>query len=167
MQFLISVWQNSYDSYNDPKEAVRREARGKQFFDVLWTPSGAEAVRATMRKYHPDLCRSHSQQAVALLPATETKLDLLNQKLIYEFWGSEDRILNNVESELVAIAALITMNCSGPLTWHLKGAIRHGATEDQVKFAYDLGMAVAQGAGIQLKKMPKLEDVDLNDATYI
>ena len=58
------------------------------------------------------------------------------------------------------------MNCSGPLIWHLKGAIRHGATEDQVKLAYDLGMAVAQDAGIQLKKMPKLEDIDLSDTTY-
>ena len=59
------------------------------------------------------------------------------------------------------------MNCSEPLTWHLKGAIRHGATEDQVRFAYDLGMAVANEAGVQLKKMPKFEDVDLKDTTYL
>ena len=92
--------------------------------------------------------------------------DLLNQKLLYEFWGAEDRILNNVETELVAIGALVTMNCPEQLTWHLKGAIRHRATEGQARFAFELGVAIAQATGCKLDKLPTLDDIDLGDITF-
>ena len=94
-------------------------------------------------------------------------IDLLNQKLIYDFWASEDRILNNVETEVLAIVALVTMNCPEPLVWYLKGAIRHGASHDQVELAYDVAMAVGDAAGLQLKHMPKLVNIDLKDTTYL
>ena len=119
-----------------------------------------------MKKHHPDLCMHDRVYICKLLPLT-CVIDLLNQKLIYDFWASEDRILNNVETELLAIAALVTMNCPDPLVWHLKGAIRHGASHDQVKLAYDVAMAVGDAAGLQLKHMPKLADIDLKDTTYL
>ena len=59
------------------------------------------------------------------------------------------------------------MNCPDPLVWHLKGAIRHGATYDQVELAYDVAMAVGAAAGLQLTQMPKLADIDLKDTTYL
>ncbi|KIW50503.1 hypothetical protein PV05_09307 [Exophiala xenobiotica] len=128
------------ESYDDPEEQQKRVARGKKFFDILWTPTEAEGVRATLKKYQPDFY-------------------LLNQRLIYEYWGSEDRILKDVETELVAIAALVAMNCPEQLVWHLRGAIRHGATTSQAQFAYDLGIAVSKAAGCDLGGMPKWENL--------
>ncbi|KIW95785.1 uncharacterized protein Z519_02849 [Cladophialophora bantiana CBS 173.52] len=129
-----------FESYDDPEEQDKREARGKKFFDILWTPAGAEGVRATLKKYQPDFY-------------------LLNQRLIYEYWGSEDRILKAVETELVAIASLVAMNCPEQLVWHLKGAIRHGATTSQAQFAYDLARAASKAAGCELSGIPRWEDL--------
>jgi len=136
-----------YASYNDLDEQRRRTARGKEFFDILWTPEVAEGIRETMKKHHPDLY-------------------LLNQKLIYEFWAADDRILNNVETELVAIGALVAMNCPDQLTWHLKGAIRHGGTIRQAQFAFELGLAIAQAAGCKLENMPTLEEIDFGPTAF-
>ena len=93
-------------------------------------------------------------------------LDLLNQKLIYEYWAAEDRILNGVETELLSIGALVTMNCPDQLTWHLKGAIRHGATEDQARFAYELGMSVAKATDCKLGNMPKIDEIDFGHSSF-
>jgi len=136
-----------YETYEDPEEQQRRAARGKEFFDILWTPEAAEGIRKTMKKHHPDLY-------------------LLNQKLVYEFWAADDRILSNVETELLAIGALITMNCPEQLIWHMKGAIRHGATEQQARFAYELGMAVAKATDCKLGKMPTLDEIDLGNSSF-
>ena len=94
------------------------------------------------------------------------RADLLNLKLLYEFWAAEDRILNNIETELVAIGALITMDCPDQLVWHLKGAIRHRATEAQARFAFELAMAIAEAAGCKLRKMPTFEEIDFEDTTF-
>ncbi|KAI1607836.1 hypothetical protein EDD36DRAFT_500442 [Exophiala viscosa] len=136
-----------YETYNDPEEQQRRATRGKKFFDVLWTPESAEGIRVAMKKHHPDLY-------------------LLNQKLIYEFWAADDRILSNVETELLAIGALITMNCPDQLIWHMKGAIRHGANEQQARLAYELGMAVAKATDCKLSKMPTLDEIDLGNSSF-
>ncbi len=145
------------ESYDDPEEQQKRVARGKKFFDILWTPTEAEGVRATLKKYQPDFC-THKGLEDCKRRADAT-IDLLNQRLIYEYWGSEDRILKDVETELVAIAALVAMNCPEQLVWHLRGAIRHGATTSQAQFAYDLGIAVSKAAGCDLGGMPKWENL--------
>ncbi|EXJ57725.1 uncharacterized protein A1O5_12515 [Cladophialophora psammophila CBS 110553] len=145
-----------FESYDDPEEQDKREARGKKFFDILWTPIGAEGVRATLKKYQPDFCRHNSFGDCKY--HADAAIDLLNQRLIYEYWGSEDRILKDVETELVAIASLVAMNCPEQLVWHLKGAIRHGATRSQAQFAYDLGIAASKAAGCELSGVPKWED---------
>ena len=80
---------------------------------------------------------------------------------------AENRILGDDETELVAIAALITMNCPDQLTWHIKGAVRHGARESRIRLAYDLGMAIAQAAGCRLGSLPTLADVDLEDTKFL
>ena len=53
----MTISQLRYESFDDPEEQERRVARGKEFFDILWTPAGAEGARATIKKHHPDLCR--------------------------------------------------------------------------------------------------------------
>ncbi|KAH6988270.1 AhpD-like protein [Ilyonectria sp. MPI-CAGE-AT-0026] len=137
-----------YETYGDMAESERRAARGKEFFDTIWTPAGAARVRETLLKHHPDAY-------------------ICNQKLIYEYYIAENRILGDVETELVAIAALITMNCPNQLGWHINGATRHGASESQIRFAYDLGKTVADAAGCRLGKLPRLEDIDMNDTKYV
>ena len=76
---------------------------------------------------------------------------------------AEDRILRDDETELIAIAALVTTNCPNQLTWHIKGAGRHGATESRIRLAYDLAMAITQAAGCRLDSLPGLADIDFED----
>ena len=54
--YHLCGFASRYETYDDPQEQQRRETRGKEFFDVLWTPEAAEGIRKTMKKHHPDLC---------------------------------------------------------------------------------------------------------------
>lgn len=39
-------------------EALKaREAKGKAYFDALWTPEAAQKNRELLQKYHPDMCK--------------------------------------------------------------------------------------------------------------
>ena len=53
---LLTSTNHSFESFDNPEEPALRAARGKKFFDTLWTPEGADGVRAALKKYHPDDC---------------------------------------------------------------------------------------------------------------
>ena len=60
---LLTSTNHSFEFFDDPEEPARRAARGKKFFDTLWTPVGADGVRATLKKYHPDNCKYPKSQS--------------------------------------------------------------------------------------------------------
>lgn len=59
--------------------------------------------------------------------------------------ASADSVLDPKTKELLAIAIAITTRCDGCIAFHVKAALRHGATRDEV--AETVGMAVYMGGG--------------------
>lgn len=72
---------------------------------------------------------------------------------------AEDRILSPIETELVAISALVPMNSPNQLIWHLKGLKRFGGTQEQASLAYAIGFKVAQAVGLQTGPDPNFSDI--------
>ncbi|EOD43912.1 putative carboxymuconolactone decarboxylase protein [Neofusicoccum parvum UCRNP2] len=118
----------------------RRARRGREYFDTLWTPVGAEEMRNRVRKYHPD----HQ---------------LVNMTIIYEHWVSEDAILSNVETQMCNTVALECIDSPVQALWHTRGIVRHGGTLEDARFAQDFGVAVANQFGCRTGELTKVDDI--------
>ncbi|NVJ91284.1 MAG: carboxymuconolactone decarboxylase family protein [Methylocystaceae bacterium] len=59
--------------------------------------------------------------------------------------ATTDSVLDPKTKELLAIAIAIAVRCDGCIAFHVKAAIRHGATREEV--AETAGMAVYMGGG--------------------
>jgi len=59
--------------------------------------------------------------------------------------ASADSVLDPKTKELLAIAIAITTRCDGCIAFHVKAALKYGATRDEV--AETVGMAVYMGGG--------------------
>lgn len=89
--------------------------------------------------------------------------DLLNQRMIYEWYISDDRILSNVETQMCNAAALICSNCPVQAMWHTRGIVRLGGSMEQAKYAVDLGLAVAKLYGSKTGDVVLVDDIDFDD----
>lgn len=58
-------------------------------------------------------------------------------------------VLSASETSFAMIAALIASDTPLQIDWHLKGAIRNGATLSQVRAVRQIAIEVAQTAGVQ------------------
>jgi len=103
----------------DPDELVPADARdtaGRELFDAIYG-SGAAAVRAQLADYHPELAHwiaSHAYARVLSRPGL-----------------SADR------RELAAVAALAAQGQERQLASHVRGALRVGATAQEVREALE------------------------------
>lgn len=90
--------------------------------------------------------------------------DLLNQKMIYEWYISEDTILGPIETQMCNVAALICSNCPVQAMWHARGIVRHGGSISDARFAQDLGLAIAERNNCKTGDIVKVDDIDFEDS---
>lgn len=72
---------------------------------------------------------------------------------------ADDRILSPIETELVAVSALVPMNSPNQLVWHLKGVKRFGGTQEQAVNAYEMGLTIAQAVGLPTGTGPNISEI--------
>jgi len=91
----------------------------------------------------------------------ETTLSLLNNLLpdlehfstafgygyVFAFQG----VLSPVDTSFAMIAALIASDTPRQIGWHLQGAVRNGASVDEVRAVRKISIEVARAAGVQWK----------------
>ncbi|KAJ5381025.1 uncharacterized protein N7496_003453 [Penicillium cataractarum] len=155
LQALLPLFKviddDAIDHYGPRTEALQsqcqdreREERGREYFDITWTPDAAAANRATLQKYHPDLY-------------------LLALKFGYEYWFSEDAILSNVQTQMCNAAALICSKSPVQAMWHTRAIIRHGGNLDQARMAQDIALRIAYHYNCDTGDIIKVDDIDFED----
>ena len=90
-------------------------------------------------------------------------VDFMNQEMLYEWFISEDAILNSVETQICNVAALICSNCPVQALWHTKGIIRHGGSMDMARFAHQIGLAIAKLYGCRTGNVTPVDEIDFAD----
>lgn len=85
--------------------------------------------------------------------------------MIYEWYISEDAILDNVETQMCNNAALICSNCPVQAMWHARGVVRHGGSKTQAAFAQELGLAVAKLYECKVGNVVDVDKIDFEDET--
>ncbi|KAJ5951534.1 uncharacterized protein N7479_009947 [Penicillium vulpinum] len=130
----------------DANEEQKRAERGRVYFDKLWGAEAGQANRDLIRNYFPDLY-------------------LLNLKMIYEWYLSEDAILSDVETQMCNSAALSCLDSPVQAMWHTRGVIRLGGTLDDARLAQDLGMKIARAYGCITDNIVMVDDLDFENNT--
>ncbi|KAH7162098.1 hypothetical protein B0J13DRAFT_632930 [Dactylonectria estremocensis] len=79
---------------------------------------------------------------------------------IYGYYQSDTSILDAITTSQLNIATLVPMDVAAEVAWHMRGTIRNGGTEHQLKAAYDIALAVCGLCEVTLKnEMPQAQDV--------
>lgn len=82
-----------------------------------------------------------------------SSLDLANIALDYAYGKvlSFNEVVSPLETSLMIIAALVPQDVNPQLRGHLKGALNHGATKEQVMSARNIALEISKECGIQFK----------------
>lgn len=64
---------------------------------------------------------------------------------------SEFKILNPVETSQVVLGSLIPLDVPLQVRWHMRGLIRNGGTEEQLKYAVDIATKICEAMEVNLK----------------
>lgn len=79
---------------------------------------------------------------------------------IYGFYQSDTSILDAITTSLLNVATLVPMDVPAEVGWHMRGTIRNGGSQEQLKTAWDITMAICGICEVELKnQMPRAEDV--------
>ncbi|KAK4613526.1 hypothetical protein CLAFUW4_09317 [Fulvia fulva] len=128
---------------NDPNETAEAEARGKLFFDKLWSPEAA--------KENLDFNFKHSPH-----------LYLLVKHNLY-FYASEPSILSFIETELIYAAALTCSNVPQQAEWHTRGIVRQGGTKEQARQVQELSLKMAEMYDCRTGKITPVDEIEWDD----
>jgi hypothetical protein len=64
---------------------------------------------------------------------------------------SEFTVLGPVETSQIVLGALLPLDVPTQVSWHMRGLIRNGGSEDQLKYARDIALRICEGIGVDLK----------------
>ncbi|EEB07542.1 fungal protein [Schizosaccharomyces japonicus yFS275] len=89
---------------------------------------------------------------------TNSSLDLANLAIDYAYGKvlSYSGVISPLETSFVIIAALIPLDVNPQLRGHLKGALNHGASREEVMEVRSIALDIARQCGIQLTTVESL-----------
>lgn len=100
---------------------------------------------------------------------TEALFDLFKRHRDWGFWVAEiayglhlsDRqVLDDIDTEIVALPAVMAQNLPRETYWHLRGMRRLGVLKEDVQMVCDCVRDVARFCGIELDRIPPVDRVD-------
>ncbi|KAK1967336.1 hypothetical protein LY78DRAFT_669148 [Colletotrichum sublineola] len=109
--------------------------------------------------------QAEGSAALEVLRTDLIAADYLNTQLHYEYYISEDAILNPIETQMCNIAALICSNCPVQVMWHTRGLMNHGGSMQEAKFAHQIGLAIAKLSDSEVGDITPVERIDFEHYT--
>jgi len=80
--------------------------------------------------------------------------------LIYGYYQSDCGVVDAITTSQLNIATLWAMDVPAEVAWHMRGLVRNGGSEGQLKYAVDVVTQVCRITGVELKnQMPAPADV--------
>ncbi|KAF9893215.1 hypothetical protein FE257_011638 [Aspergillus nanangensis] len=84
----------------------------------------------------------------------------LSQDIAYGLFLSDRQVLDDVDTELVVLPAIMCQNLRTETHWHIRGTRRLGVPKEDVQVVWDCVQIVARFSGVTLDKVPTVEDVE-------
>jgi endoribonuclease Dicer len=83
-----------------------------------------------------------------LLDSAYPDLGYISKTIGYGFIYGFLNYINDVETSYVLLASLVALDAPLQIRWHLDGARRNGATDDQVRAVRSMAIKIAEYAGV-------------------
>ncbi|KAH7322548.1 hypothetical protein B0I35DRAFT_425964 [Stachybotrys elegans] len=76
------------------------------------------------------------------------------------FFLSDRHVLDDIDTELVVLSAIMSQNLPNETHWHIRGTRRIGVSNKDAKVLWDCIQAVAKHSGVSLHKVPTVDEVE-------
>ncbi|KAH6656567.1 hypothetical protein BKA67DRAFT_531831 [Truncatella angustata] len=86
----------------------------------------------------------------------------LSTEITYGLYLSDRQVLDEIDSELVVLPAIMMQNLRRETQWHIKGARRLGLSKEDMQVVWDCVHSIAGHFGVPLNKLPTIEQVEHN-----
>ncbi|RGP70936.1 DNA polymerase alpha subunit b [Fusarium sporotrichioides] len=83
-----------------------------------------------------------------------------SMEITYGLFLSDRQVLDDVDTQLVVLPAIMSQNLPLETHWHIRGTRRIGVSKDDVQIIWDSVRDVAKFFGVELNKVPTVDEVE-------
>ncbi|KAL2821493.1 hypothetical protein BJX63DRAFT_378336 [Aspergillus granulosus] len=113
--------------------------RGVGWFSKVYTRNGGETL---------DLFNAHKD------------FSWLSTEITYGLFLSDRQVLDDLDTQLVVLPAIMSQNLPKETNWHIRGTRRLGVPIEDVKIVTECVKLVSEFYGVTLDKVPSVEEVE-------
>lgn len=84
----------------------------------------------------------------------------LSTEITYGLYLSDRQVLDDLDTQLVVLPAIMSQNLRLETHWHIRGTRRLGVGIDDVRAIWECVQLVARFFGVELNKVPSVEEVE-------
>ncbi|RJE22862.1 hypothetical protein PHISCL_04807 [Aspergillus sclerotialis] len=84
----------------------------------------------------------------------------LSMEITYGLYLSDRQVLDDLDTQLVVLPAIMSQNLRLETHWHIRGTRRLGVGIDDVKAIWECVQLVARFFGVNLNRVPSVEEVE-------
>lgn len=84
----------------------------------------------------------------------------LSMEITYGLFLSDRQVLDDVDTQMVVLPAIMSQNLRTETHWHIRGTRRLGLSREEVQVVWDCVQLVAGFFGVTLDKVPTVEEVE-------
>lgn len=84
----------------------------------------------------------------------------ISSEITYGLFLSDRQVLNDTETQLVVLPAIMSQNLKTETHWHIRGTRRIGVSKDDVQVIWDCVQAIAAFFEVNLTKVPTVNEVE-------
>ncbi|KAK7733692.1 hypothetical protein SLS53_008159 [Cytospora paraplurivora] len=118
-----------------------------------------EANHSRSREFYNKLYGRNAGDTDGLF-AAHRDFDFVCEEITYGFYLGDRQTLNDVETETIVLAAIMSQNLKFETHWHLRGTRRLGVSRGDVKVMWEAIQLIAGHFGTKLGNVPSIDEVE-------
>lgn len=83
-----------------------------------------------------------------------------SMEITYGLFLSDRKVLDDVDTQLVVLPAIMSQNLPTESHWHIRGTRRIGVSKEDVQVVWDGVKEIAKFFGVELNKVPTVDEVE-------
>lgn len=132
-------------------------------------PLGGQATREGWQCDDANLERGTGWLRRIYAGNTDSTLDLfrdhrdfawVSRHITYGLFLSDRQVLDDLDTELVVLAAIMMQNLPLETRWHIRGIRRLGVAKEDVRMIWECVWEVARFTGVDLNRVPTVDEVE-------
>ncbi|CAJ0543358.1 Ff.00g005380.m01.CDS01 [Fusarium sp. VM40] len=84
----------------------------------------------------------------------------VSKEITYGLFLSDRQVLDDVDTQLVVLPAIMSQNLRRETHWHIRGTRRIGVSKEDVQVIWDCAKEIGKFFGNELNRLPTVDDVE-------